>query len=188
VDRRIFYALTGRPGCGKTTAILRIVDMLLEKGVKVYGMYTEEIRERGRRVGFAVKRIGGGSGILAHVSLENGPRHGKYVVNLSDLESIGVSAILEGIEKADVIVVDEVGPMELLSAKFRDAVEKLLRSGKHAVLTVHYKSRDPLVLAVKRAAGENLIVLTPENRDGIPRKIVERIIDSLGRRSSQNNL
>ncbi|HDD66608.1 MAG TPA: hypothetical protein ENG52_03180, partial [Nitrososphaeria archaeon] len=46
--RRIFYALTGRPGCGKTTAILRIVDLLLEKGVKVYGMYTEEIRERGR--------------------------------------------------------------------------------------------------------------------------------------------
>ena len=182
--RRVLCALTGRPGCGKTTAVLRIASALLEKGVRVRGMYTEEIRERGRRVGFAVKRIGGGGGILAHVSLRSGPRHGKYVVNLNDLESIGVSAILEGIEEADVIVVDEVGPMELLSAKFRDAVEKLLRSGKHAVLTVHYRSRDPLVLAVKRSAGENLIVLTPENRDEVPRKIVERIMDALRRRSS----
>lgn len=179
---RLLYALTGAPGTGKTTAVLRVVDELRRRGVKVEGMYTGEIRERGRRVGFAVKRIGGGEGILAHVRLSGGPRHGKYFVNLRDLERIGVSAILDGISSAEVVVVDEVGPMELYSEKFREAVDKLLSSPKHAILTVHYRSRDPLVLKVKRAAGEKLINLTLENRENVPRLIVEEFLEALRRR------
>ena len=179
----MLYALTGPPGCGKTTAVLKVIKGLRSRGVEVEGVYTEEIRERGRRVGFAIKRISGGSGILAHINLSSGPKHGKYGVNLRDLESIAVAAILEGIRSAEVVVVDEVGPMELRSTKFRDAVEELLRSDKNAVLTVHYRSRDPLVSMVKRAAGGNLIVLTPENRDRVPGKIVEEILRALRSRS-----
>jgi nucleoside-triphosphatase len=179
---RIFYALTGLPGSGKTTAILRIVDRLMGLGVRVDGMYTQEIRERGRRMGFTVKRIGGGEGILAHIDLRGGPRLGKYVVNLNDLEGVGVAAILEAVEKADVVVVDEVGPMELYSEKFRQAVERLLASSKHAILTVHYRSRDPLVLRVKELAGRRLITLTPENRDRVLEIVVSEILGALGRR------
>ncbi len=180
-SRRTLYALTGTPGSGKTTAILRIVDELRRRSVKVEGMYTQEIRERGRRVGFAVKRISGGEGILAHVRLAHGPRHGKYLLNLRDLEEVGVSAIIDGIRNAEVVVVDEVGPMELYSEKFREAVDQLLSSLKHAILTVHYRSRDPLALKVKRIAGENLITLTFENRDKVPRMIVEGVLEALGR-------
>jgi len=182
LGKRAFYALTGPPGCGKTTAILKIAKKLIEEGVRVEGIYTEEIREGGRRVGFAIKRIGGGEGILAHVRFSDGPRLGRYVVNIRDLEEVGVSAILYGLEKGEVIVVDEVGPMELYSKRFREAVEKLLASDKHSVLTVHYRSRDPLVLKVKKMAAENLLVLNPSNRDKIPIMVVERILEALGRR------
>ncbi|MEM0451882.1 MAG: nucleoside-triphosphatase [Nitrososphaerota archaeon] len=51
------YALTGPPGCGKTTAILKIVKYLSERNVVIDGMYTEEIRISGKRVGFKVTRI-----------------------------------------------------------------------------------------------------------------------------------
>lgn len=180
-SRRILYALTGLPGSGKTTAVLRVVERLGELGVRVGGMYTQEIRERGRRIGFAVKRIGGGEGVLAHVGFRGGPRLGRYVVNLSDLEGVGVAAIIEALESAEVVVVDEVGPMELYSEKFREAVERLLESGKHAILTVHYRSRDPLVLKVKERAGRNLITLTPENRDRVPGLIVKELLEALGR-------
>lgn len=180
--RRLLYALTGAPGTGKTTAILRVIDELRKRGVKVEGMYTGEIRERGRRIGFAVKRINGEEGILAHVRLHGGPRHGKYFVNLQDLERVGVAAILDGILDAEVVVVDEVGPMELYSEKFREAVDRLLSSPKHAVLTVHYRSRDPLVLKAKRAAGKRLITLTLENREYIPRLIVGELLEALKRR------
>jgi nucleoside-triphosphatase len=180
--RRILYALTGLPGSGKTTAILKIADRLMGLGVRVGGMYTQEIRERGRRIGFAIKRVGGGEGILAHIDLRSGPRLGRYVVNLNDLEGVGVVAILEAMEKADVVVVDEVGPMELYSEKFGQAVEKLLTSSKHAILTVHYRSRDSLVLRVKELAGRRLITLTPENRDRVPDVVVGEILGALGRR------
>lgn len=174
--------MTGLPGSGKTTAILKIADRLMGLGVRVGGMYTQEIRERGRRIGFAIKRVGGGEGILAHIDLRSGPRLGRYVVNLNDLEGVGVVAILEAMEKADVVVVDEVGPMELYSEKFGQAVEKLLTSNKHAILTVHYRSRDSLVLRVKELAGRRLITLTPENRDRVPDVVVGEILGALGRR------
>lgn len=180
-SNRILYALTGRPGCGKTTAILKIVEELVDKDVKVDGMYTTEIRVGGRRVGFMVKRISGGEGILAHVDLRDGPRLGRYRVNLADLERVGVSAILDGMRDADLVVVDEIGPMELFSQKFRDVVEKLLRSGKHAVLTVHYKSRDSLAMKVRRLAGDNLITLNEVNRNEVPKIIVGKILEVLGK-------
>jgi len=181
MSKRVFYALTGRPGCGKTTAILKIVEKLREAGVEVEGMYTTEIRVSGRRVGFSIRRISGGEGTLAHIRFKDGPRLGKYIVNLSDLERIGVSAIIEGMEKADLLVVDEVGPMELFSERFREAVSNLLSSDKHAILTVHYRSKDPLVSRIKRAAGRNLIVLDERNRDEVPDLIVKDVLTVLGR-------
>ncbi|MCD6342098.1 MAG: NTPase [Thaumarchaeota archaeon] len=181
MDERILYALTGPPRCGKTTAILKIVNELKRRAVKVEGMYTAEIREQGRRIGFSIKRISGGEGILAHVKFGNGPRHGKYTVNLIDLENIGVSAILDGIERAEVVIVDEVGPMELYSEKFKKAVGRLLSSNKHAILTVHYRSRDPLAAKIKKMAGENLIILSQENRDRIPSIIVKNVVEALNK-------
>lgn len=179
---RIFYALTGPPGCGKTTAILRIVNELKKRGVRVEGMYTQELREGGRRIGFIIKRITGGEGTLAHVRFREGPRLGRYVVNLRDLEAIGVSALMDGLKEAEVIVVDEVGPMELFSQRFREAVEQLISSDKNAIITVHYRSRDPLVIKVKKTAGKNLIILNRENRDQIPAIIVKNVVEAVGRR------
>jgi len=179
---RIFYALTGPPGCGKTTAILRIVNELKKRGVRVEGMYTQELREGGRRIGFIIKRITGGEGTLAHVRFREGPRLGRYVVNLRDLEAIGVSALVDGLKEAEVIVVDEVGPMELFSQRFREAVEQLISSDKNAIITVHYRSRDPLVIKVKKTAGKNLIILNRENRDQIPAIIVKNVVEAVGRR------
>ena len=179
---RIFYALTGPPGCGKTTAILRIVNELKKRGVRVEGMYTQELREGGRRIGFIIKRITGGKGTLAHVRFREGPRLGRYVVNLRDLEAIGVSALMDGLKEAEVIVVDEVGPMELFSQRFREAVEQLISSDKNAIITVHYRSRDPLVIKVKKTAGKNLIILNRENRDQIPAIIVKNVVEAVGRR------
>jgi len=180
------YALTGPPGCGKTTAILKIVKYLSERNVVIDGMYTEEIRISGKRVGFKVTRISSGEyGVMAHVEFKEKTRVGKYGVKINVLEEIGVKAIIEGLEKAEVIVVDEVGPMELYSNKFVVSVEKLLQSSKPSILTVHFQARHPLVNSVKKLAGRKLFILTQENRDKIPIQISEEILSHLKR--SKNN-
>jgi len=38
-------ALTGKPKSGKTTAILKLVDSLLQHGIKVRGFYTVEVKK-----------------------------------------------------------------------------------------------------------------------------------------------
>lgn len=179
---RLLYALTGPPGCGKTTAALKVVEALKSRGVGVDGMYTREMRVGGRRVGFQVTRVATGeTGVMAHMDLKDGPKVGRYGVNLNELERIGVKGILEGVASADFVVVDEVGPMELFSQRFVEAVKLLLRSDAHSLITVHFRANHPLVLDVKQAAGKNLIKLSERNRGRIPRRIVEEVAEALRR-------
>src|SRR4051812_9918171 len=101
--------LTGRPGCGKTTLIKRFVKNLSQHAA---GFYTEELRDRGVRVGFKLVTLDGGEGVLAHVDFKTPERLGKYGLDLSVLEAIGVKAIREAVQAQRLVVIDEIGPME----------------------------------------------------------------------------
>ena len=167
--------LTGIPGVGKTTAIKRVVLALREKGLIVGGMVTSEVREKGRRIGFEIiDLLTGRKGFLATLH-GSGPRLGKYVVNLRDLVEVGVNAIREALEKADVIVIDEVGPMELFSEEFKKAVKEALKSGKPLIGTIHYKARDPLIEAIKRNSNVKIFEVTLENRNNLPETITKAL-------------
>jgi nucleoside-triphosphatase len=111
-------AITGAPGCGKTTLIRRIVEQL--KGeLSIGGIYTEELREGGQRKGFSIIGIATGRrGILAHIELKSGPRIGRYRVNLKDIKEIAVPAITDAWQHKDLVVIDELAPMELKSREF----------------------------------------------------------------------
>ena len=97
-------------------------------------MISREVREGGIRVGFEIMDFSTEQrGWLAHINQPTGPKISKYRVNLTDLDAIGVSSILDAIRNADIIIVDEIGPMELFSPAFRDAVAQALESNKPAL-------------------------------------------------------
>ncbi len=82
--------LTGRPGSGKTTLIQRVVkDLALPAG----GFYTKEIRERGGRVGFKLITLGGKEAVFADINFKTQQSLGKYGLDLSTLETIGIEAV-----------------------------------------------------------------------------------------------
>lgn len=56
-ERTAKILLTGPPGCGKTTAIIQIMENL--KSVKAAGFYTKEIRQDNTRKGFGWTRLDG---------------------------------------------------------------------------------------------------------------------------------
>src|SRR5215207_10493936 len=85
--------LEGRPGSGKSTIARRLADTLSEEGIPVTGFVTEEIRDRGRRIGFSIERFGGERGVLAHVDLPGPPRVGRYGVDVSALERLAIPAM-----------------------------------------------------------------------------------------------
>src|SRR5918992_4535170 len=128
--------LEGRPGSGKTTVARRLVERLRAAGVPTTGFTTEEIREGKRRVGFRVDAVGGPRGTLAHVTFPGPPRVGKYGVDLEAFERIVLPA-LEPSKSKGVVIVDELGKMELASARFREAVEGLFDGESAVVATVH---------------------------------------------------
>src|SRR2546423_13467716 len=102
--------LTGRPGCGKTTLVKCVVKNLSQR---VAGFYTEEIRDRGIRVGFRLVTLDGDEAVLAHIDLETPERLGKYGLDLYALETFGVKAVRDAVRARQLVVIDEIGPMEI---------------------------------------------------------------------------
>lgn len=161
--------LTGQPRVGKTTIIKQIVAALDDA---CGGFYTEEIRERGQRVGFKLVTTNGREGTLAHIRLEDAPHVGKYGINLRDLQAVGVTAIRQAIASKEVVVIDEIGKMEMLSESFRDAVMEALASGRDIVGTIMLHSH-PWSDAIKNNPQVTVIEVCGANRDTLANHVLK---------------
>jgi len=172
--------VTGHPGVGKTSVLLRAVDNLKNRGYRVGGMISREVREGGVRVGFEIIDFSTGQrGWLAHVNQPTGPQVSKYRVNLTDLDAIGVSSIINALTTADVIVIDEIGPMELFSPAFREAVVQTIESKKPMLGTIHFRASDPLIDIIKNRDDAEILEVTYENRRSLHNQIIDKVIQSL---------
>jgi nucleoside-triphosphatase len=178
--RKRVLLLTGSPGVGKTTVLLRVIEELKARGYSVGGMISQEVRSHGTRVGFEILDLGSGRrGWLAHVDQKSGPSVGRYRVNLADLGGLGVAAILKAVEGLDVVAIDEVGPMELFSEKFRDAVNKACESRKLVLGVVHWKARDRLIDELKAREDAELFLVSHMNRNELHEVIVDKAVEFL---------
>lgn len=172
--------LTGPPSVGKTSVLMKVVDALRKREICVGGMISREVREGGTRVGFEILDLTSSRrGWLAHVNQKNGPQIGKYRVNIEDLNSIGAQAIAEAVENCEVIVIDEIGPMELFSEKFKKTVRKALESQKLVLAVVHWKAQDPLIAEAKKREDTETTSVTLENRESLHRQITEDALKTL---------
>ena len=165
--------ITGPPTCGKTTLIRKAVT---ELGVAAAGFYTEEIRSAGRREGFALVTLDGRRATLASVLIRGPHRVSKYGVNLEALETVGLPAL----ENADakLLVIDEIGKMELLSQRFQEAVVQALDSATPLLASIML-SRHPFADAIKSRDDVRLINLTPQNRDSALSEVVTALREAL---------
>jgi nucleoside-triphosphatase len=163
--------LTGPPGCGKTTVILRTLRLLSQPAA---GFYTEEVRGKGGRLGFDIVALDGRRGPLARVG-RPGPRVGKYAVDVEAFEEVGVRALEAGLrEPHQLLVLDELGKMEFLSARFVMLLERVFQSLNPLLGTILYRQH-PLGDRLRHAPGVELIHVTPQNRDGLPEELRRRL-------------
>lgn len=165
--------LTGRPGVGKTTVIRAVLAHL---GDRAGGFYTEEVREAGRRTGFRLVAVGRdvpSSGVLASVSISGPQRVGKYGVHLDDLERVGVASLRRALAepRVSVLVIDEIGKMELFAASFREVVLEALASSKPVLATVMARP-EPWVDGIKARSGVTVVEVTMANRQAMPDRIL----------------
>ena len=150
------YLLTGRPGTGKTSLIKQALVGL--EG-RAGGFYTEEIRSQGTRLGFRLVTLDKHEAVLARIDFDKRFRIGKYGVDVESLDRVGVSALRRAAGRCDLVVIDEIGRMELFSADFREVVSEIIGSGKRVLGTIMLHSH-PWADAIKRQPQVNLVTVT----------------------------
>jgi nucleoside-triphosphatase len=154
------YLLTGMPGTGKTSIIKQAIT---QSKRNAGGFFTQEIRSVGIREGFKIVTLEGKEDILAHIAIDSPYRVGKYGVDISVLETTGVDAIYSAIASNDIIVIDEIGKMELFSSRFITAVQDALSSPKKVLGTITLKPH-PLADTIRLNRNIRVTELTRNNQ------------------------
>jgi nucleoside-triphosphatase len=153
------YLLTGRPGTGKTGLIKQAVA---EMAGRAGGFYTEEMRSQGVRKGFRLVTLDGKEAILAHIKVQSRYRVGKYGVDIDALDRVGVEALKQAERQCHLVVVDEIGRMEMLSDSFKKTVLEIINGGKWLLGTIMLDS-NPWADAIKRRPEVHLALVTGTN-------------------------
>jgi nucleoside-triphosphatase len=155
--------VTGTPGVGKTTIVTCVANRLKARGTKVGGIISREVRTNNVRTGFEfIDLATNDRDVLASVS-RNGPRVGKYFVNLS---GFAANRLTTALIDSEIIICDEIGPMELKSKEFVDAAKNLLETDKNVIVVVHQKLEHPLVNEL-REKSSSLISVNLRNREKV---------------------
>ncbi len=161
--------LTGMPGVGKTTIMSAVSGNLKDRLVR--GFLTEEIRDQGRRVGFALVPFAGERKIMAHRDFVSRQRVGRYGVDVEMIDYV-VDVALSPRAPADLYMVDEIGKMECFSSRFIEAIRHLLDDSRPLVATVALRGAG-LIADVKRRKDVELWEVSAKNRQQLPGRVAD---------------
>ncbi len=178
--------VTGLPRSGKSAVMEKVVSMLTEErrdemrargddvaAAKLLGgMRCEPVIEDGERVGFkCINFQTGEEDVMAHKSIDSRTRVLGYGIDPEALERIAVPAIQEAMDDYEVLVIDEIGKFSVESEAFVEIVRKAMEKDKPTLLTLHKKSRHPLLQDIRRRDDARILEVTPVNRALLPYKI-----------------
>jgi nucleoside-triphosphatase len=170
--------ITGRPGSGKSTLLRAVLDAL---DPPANGFFTPEVRdESGRRTGFDIVTLDGKRAPLARAGAERPHQIGRYGVDLAAIDTVGVPAIERAIEVGQLVVIDEIGKMELLSTAFQRAVIEVLRRQRPLLATIMLAPH-PFADELKAQPDTTLFELTETNRDDVRGLVEAHLRAALGR-------
>ncbi len=177
--------ITGLPRSGKSAVLQKVVDMVTEGGggtLRTRGpsppehivgvMRCEAVVEDGERVGYAcVNIITGEKGVMAHRNIDSRNRVLGFGIDPTEIDRVGVPAIMDSIGNCEILVIDEVGKFTVESEDFVNAVRVALEHDMPTLLTLHKKSRHPLLQDIRRRDDARILEVTPVNRSLLPYKI-----------------
>ncbi|MBI4446073.1 MAG: NTPase [Acidobacteria bacterium] len=166
--------LTGAPGVGKTTLVKKLISRLGRFALK--GFYTEEVREASARIGFRAVTLSGRTAIFAHrdFHVESRLRVGRYGVKPEVLEGLLLPYLNPLQKNADLLIIDEIARMELLSPALRENIWQALDSAVPVLATISLKGSG-IIKRIKSRPDVEVIQTTRSNREVIGEQILRRL-------------
>ncbi len=154
--------ITGKPGVGKTTLVQKIIERM--RSVNMAGFCTAEIRCLGSRLGFELHGLNGERRTLAHVEFDSRNRVCRYGVDTNGFEEF-----LEALDllnpDVELIVIDEIGKMELFSNRFQSLVRNALNSDKQVLASIPLKGNE-FIREIKQRLDIHLLEVTQKRKRG----------------------
>ncbi|MCL4420322.1 MAG: NTPase [Candidatus Thermoplasmatota archaeon] len=166
--------ITGPVGSIKAEAVSKIIDMLQKDGKIVQGVLVSEIVENNKLYGYSLfdintkKRI-----VFAQATIVSRVKIDKLGVDTRLLEEILIPSLKKAREEADVIIIDEIGKLENTTKTIRSEIQTTLKSEKPLIVTLHKKSRNPVLQEIRSLEGIRVFDITPINRNILPFKVLK---------------
>ena len=170
-------AISGQPGTGKSETVLKIAEMVSDH--YTIGGFTTHVRdEDGDMVELTLRDYSTGEEALAaSVRWDVEPRvPGRTPeatplgIRLDTVNRIAAGSVLRAIEENDLILIDEVGKLVSESKEFAEALDDALECGKPMLITMHKRSRNPLLQSIRKRDDLRTLEVTRINASLLPSK------------------
>jgi len=170
IMKKIRIFLRGKPGIGKTTVIINLINKLPKEFIK--GFFTQEVRISNKRIGFDVIDLNANKAILARINISTPYKVGNYCVDIESFEKIAIPSLIP-MKSTKLFIIDEIGKMECYSKVFLDNLIKLFDSDYSilATIPIYYL---PIIEKINSVYKPEIIEVTISNRNYIVSKLVER--------------
>ena len=93
-------------------------------------------------------------------------------IRLDTVNRIAAGSVLRAIEENDLILIDEVGKLVSESKEFGEALDDALECGKPMLITMHKRSRNPLLQSIRKRDDLRTLEVTRINAGLLPSKAV----------------
>ena len=175
---RAIVLLSGPSGCGKTTLCRRIASLARTQGLAVAGVITPPRFQGEGKIGMDVEDVSSGlrRPLAERSGGSDGPCTGAWHFHAAALA--WGAAMLQQATPCDVLIVDELGPLELERGEGWASALEVLRGGGYRLALVVVR---PELVARLRHLLEELVpmtlTVTRENQDTLLGQIVPLLGD-----------
>lgn len=154
-------------------ACQRAVELARSRGLRVGGLLSLPVYRDGVKVAITLRDVGAGrERVLAHAhQAGDGPRIGVWTFDPASVA--WGQKVLASLAPCDLLVIDEIGPLELERGQgLTNALAALRRGAYHLALVTMRPTLIETITAQLEGLKVSIVVLDERNRDQQPQAIV----------------
>ncbi len=173
--------ITGPPRCGKTTLVSRISTELKKLNNEIFGFITEEVKKGQKRIGFRAIDINLKNECWLSRKTNKKTQYmvGSYNVFIDEFEQF-LEKCFENFSidnSNNLIIIDEIGKMELFSHKFVSLISEMFKSKSSILATIGQKLRHPVKDMLLQMKNIKIYNLTRNNFDEIKSNLIQMLLE-----------